>query len=597
MIFDKEKINYFKKAFLYLKKYSKLSFLVIIFAILSSFFEGFGIGTIIPLFQWLMDPSSLDFSSIPYGEAIELFLSQYEQSTVLISLVVFIFSMNTLKNIFTYLNTIIVNKISNYIKRDLQVDLFSAITKSGLSFFQSMRSGHLIGSISIYADNVSHFIFSLLNFIIVSSRIVIYIALLLLISWHFTIFVGIVGICILPVIRLVLVRIRRIGFRIAEHVSGIHSRMSEMFTNITLMKIFGTEELETKKFAEESHNLAHNYYMGSVYSNILNPFSEIVVMGLLLLIGVFLFLYGGATQKMLVPAIIAYIYVFSRLYTQINNFIRLLSTVYAYIEPFKKYENLLKQAKNGKIIFGDKKINKFSKGIEFEHVSFAYGERTVLQNLSLSIKKGNFVAFVGATGTGKSTIAHLISGLYVVNEGKISIDGENINDIDVYDWRKHIGYVSQDIMLFNDSIKNNIAYGVSDVSSKEIVNAAKAANIHEFIRTLPEGYDTNLGERGVRLSGGQRQRIAIARALVRKPDILILDEATSSLDVKVEKQIQEELRELFKGKTIIAIAHRLSTIVDADNIFVLHNGTILESGTHEKLIKQKGFYTQLYNLQ
>ncbi len=597
-LLSKEKIEYLKKTFFYLKKYKKLSFLVILFAFLSSLFEGFGLTTIIPLFQGLVSADLPHAISLPYWDVIQKYLVPEKRDGFIIVSFSFILLMVVLKNIFNYLNIITVNKTSNFVKRDLQIDLFNRIVGSHLKFFNSMKAGHLIGSISVYAENVSSFIFAFLSFAIVITRVLIYVMLLLLISWKTTIAIFIIGILIVPFVRFILIRIKNIWSRISKNVSTLHFRMTEMFNNIYLMKIFGTEDHEKKRFAKASTDLAWNHYTGAKYSNILAPTSEILVIILMVVVSVYALVIVKLEVALYVPLIITYMYVFSRLYKQINDATRLLSTLFSYIEPFKAYEKVLKQATDAVIENGDITLKQLKKEIIFEQVNFGYSKnRLVLSRVNFSIPKGKFTALVGPTGVGKTTIANLIAGLYFADKGNILVDGHNMKELDLDNWREKIGYVSQDIMIFNDTVSNNIRYGTFNASDEDVKKAAQAANLHEYIIDLKDGYDTILGERGIKLSGGQRQRLSIARAIIRQPEILILDEATSSLDVKIEKAIQEELITNFKDRTIIAIAHRLSTVINADNIVVLHEGKVVEQGNHHELLEKNGFYDSLYNLQ
>ncbi|MBQ3833952.1 MAG: ATP-binding cassette domain-containing protein [Elusimicrobia bacterium] len=245
-----------------------------------------------------------------------------------------------------------------------------------------------------------------------------------------------------------------------------------------------------------------------------------------------------------------------------------------------------------------KELNEFSKDIVYKNVVFSYEQdKTILKNVSLDIKKGQTVAFVGPSGSGKSTIANLILRFYDVNSGEILVDGTNIKNIQIKSLRDKIGTVSQDVFLFNNTIKYNISYGKLDATDEEIEAAAKAANAHKFISNLPEGYNTLIGERGMKLSGGEKQRIAIARAMLKNPPILVLDEATSALDSESEKLVQEAIENLMKNRTVILIAHRLATVRNADKIVVIDRGTIAETGTHTELLAKNGVYAKLCNMQ
>jgi len=588
---------YFKKAWYYLLRYKKMGVFVILTAFLSSFFEGFGIGTIVPLLQGLVGAGETTSENmpIPFVGGLIDGLNVSESATWIPWILVFLLFMVIMKDVFAYLNVIFVNKTSNFIKRDLQNDLFSAIVDADLSFFHEIKAGHLVGGIAVYAENVAQFIFSFLSFFIVITRLCLFFVLLLVLSWKTTGMILFAGLIVLPLARIVLIQIRRVGFRVAKNVSDMHFRMNDMFQNIALIKIFGTEKIEKERFAQTSHDLAMNGYRGSQFSNILAPFSEIIVVLILVSLGIVLSQTGIGVSSGSLVIVVTYIYVFSRLYTEVNNFVRLLSGVFAYIEPFREYEMILATARSKKRQQGEGIIKTFSKDITFQDVSFSYRkEEPVLSNVHFSIQKGTFVAFVGPTGAGKSTLANLIAGMYIPTSGSIHIDG--MQSLDLHAWRTHIGYVSQDVLILHDTVANNIRYGRQDATDADIKEAATMANIHDVIMALPNGYETILGDRGQTLSGGQRQRLSLARALIRKPDILLLDEATSSLDVAIEQDIQRIIFTQLKGTTVIAIAHRLSTIEHADKIIVLSEGRVQEEGTHAELIEKKGLYWHLQNI-
>jgi len=261
------------------------------------------------------------------------------------------------------------------------------------------------------------------------------------------------------------------------------------------------------------------------------------------------------------------------------------------VDKILKAENPIKERPDAR------HINEMKEGLEFSHISFSYGTHEVLHDVSLSIKKGETIALVGQSGSGKSTLVDLVPRFHDVQSGEILIDGQNIKDLAVKDLRSLIGNVNQEAILFNDSFYNNITFGVDNATMEEVIAAAKVANAHEFIMESENGYDTNIGDRGCKLSGGQRQRISIARAILKNPAILILDEATSALDTESERLVQEALERLMKTRTTIAIAHRLSTIKNADRIYVLYEGKIVECGKHEELLQKNGYYKRLNDMQ
>lgn len=594
-MFDKEKIRYIRKTINYLKRYKKWSLAVLAFSFLSSFFESFSLGTLVPLFQSITSQTGVPPVTIPI---VGNYLTTYQHHPYFIAYVLAgVFIMIILKNIFFYLNTITINKITNYIKRDLQTDLFNYLTNTSLAFFNSMKSSHLIGTISTFAESIAAFIFSFLNLFILIARLTLYTLLLLFISWKITVVLLLVGLLFLPILKLILTKIRQISLQNTSEISKLYFRLSEMFTNISLMKIFGTETYEKNRFKTTATNLAESSYYIAIFSNILSPLAEIVLMGMVCIGIVYLVLVQKMSLAPYFSLAIAYTYIFLRFFNQANAFLGLFSKIFQGIEPFRAYEKVVMKARRATLTEGIQKAE-FKQSIVLENVGFSYTEtRPVLTGLNFSISKGSFVAFVGSTGSGKTTIANLLMGLYIPTQGSILIDGIDLKELNTHEWRKKIGYVYQETALFNDSILNNIRYGSFDAPKEEVVRVAKIAQLHEFIAGLPEQYDTMIGERGVKLSGGQKQRLSIARALIHHPEILIFDEATSALDTETEKKVQEGIFTQLKDCTIIAIAHRLSTVQSADSIFVLRDGRIVEQGNHQTLLEKHGYYNHLYQLQ
>lgn len=588
---------YFKEIFKYLKKYHWLVILILSFSILSPFFESFSIGALIPLVQGLLlSTSGTDYiNNAPVlGKFLDfIYITVGENSLTRILMI--IFGMVVLKNVFFYFNSLAINKTSNLVRRDLQKKLFDHIIDASSAYFSSIKSSHLISAISVYADNVATLIFSFLNSIIIIIRLVLYGVLLFLIAWKISLSILLIGIILFPILLLIFKKIRRIGLETIKSVSQLYFRMSEMFQGISLMKIFSTEDYEKKRFEETSTLVANNYFNSAIYLGISSPLIEIIVILLLVVAISYYVLSNNGSLVGSFSYLVVYFFVFSKFFDQGNALLTLVSKIFQNFASFREYNNILRQAMAAKLPNGETQKSSFKRSIDFKNVDFTYGgEKNVLRNVSLSIAKGSFIALVGPTGCGKTTIANIITGLYLPNSGMVFIDGIEINKLDLRTWRKNIGFVSQDTVIFNGSIKENIKYGSFNATDEDVISAAKIAAIHDFIISLPDGYETQVGERGAKLSGGQRQRIALARVLLIRPSIIILDEATSSLDNETERIICDTLRLKIKDSTIISIAHRLTTIQDADTIFVLRGGEIIEKGNHESLMKDNSFYKYLY---
>jgi subfamily B ATP-binding cassette protein MsbA len=393
--------------------------------------------------------------------------------------------------------------------------------------------------------------------------------------------------------------IRRRAARTQEQLAGITSVIAETLGSIRIVKAFAMKAYEVKRFSSETQKYYKLMLRKDILRLVSSPVSEIVGASIAALL-----LWVGARDVLLAQSITS------------EDFIRFILLLFSLFGPMKNLSNVFNELQNG-LASADRvfsildvksditnapsalHIDSLKKDIVFKDVSFHYGNKDeeVLSNINLSIKSGEIIALVGPSGGGKSTLVDLMPRFYDTIKGSISIDNNNIKDIDITSLRSLMGIVTQETFLFNDTVKANISYGVESIGYDTIKAAAVAANAHDFIEKLPDGYDTVIGERGVSLSGGQRQRVAIARALVKNPPILILDEATSSLDTESEKKVQQAIEKLMRNRTVIVIAHRLSTVHNADKIIVLDKGKIVDQGSHQELINRDGIYKQLYNMQ
>ena len=504
------------------------------------------------------------------------------------------------KNIFLYIKNYLLRIVELSLVRDLRNRLYKHIQSLSLGYFNKQKTGSIT---SVVINDVEHLQIALgatfQKLFVEPINIITFVSLLFIISWK----LALIALIIIPLAGIAVIgigkSIRRKSRRTQKKVADIMQILSETLSSIRIVKAFVNEKSEVKKFSNESSNYFKLLLKRGRLDLIAGPITE--TFGVV--IGVILLWYGGSEvlmQRGLNP----------------EDFIRFILILFSILGPIKQMGNVNLRIQTGSAsaerifalldtpidIIEDAnplKLESFSKSIEFKDVSFEYSkdDGLVLDGLSFDIQKGSAVAIVGPSGAGKSTIADLIPRFYDVNNGKILIDGNNIKKLSISSLRKSMGIVTQEVILFNDTIKNNISYAQPNTDMESIVKACEAANALEFINNTPDGFDAIIGERGVKLSGGQKQRIAIARALLKNPPILILDEATSSLDTESEKKVQLAIEALLKNRTALIIAHRLSTVQSADKIIVIDSGKIVEVGNHNQLYEKDGLYRKLYDIQ
>ena len=499
--------------------------------------------------------------------------------------------------VLVYWNTVFSALISASIYKNIVDDIYIKIQKLDMEYFSSAKIGELMTKVVTDPNNINSVIKETFNMIPEIFKVVICFGLALSIDWKLTLGILIVAPVLITVVKKYSKKLKRSGKKRQEAMGVINSKLQESLSGIRVIKAFAMEQEEIRDFRIKNTKLKRIAIQTAKYNARSSAVSEalnyIMIAGLLLAGGYRVLRGHDFTPGDFVTIMGA----ISSMYTPIRRAITRFNEISVDIPSVGRVFEILEE--EPKIIDNENKIlfQYFSDNITFENVDFKYkdSEERILKNINLTVKKGETVAFVGNSGGGKSTLVNLIPRFFDVSSGVIKIDGVDIKDYDVKSLRKNIGIVPQETFLFSGTILQNIKYGKRDATFDEIKEAAKKANAHDFIENLEEGYNTEIGERGVKLSGGQKQRIAIARAILENPQILILDEATSALDNESEKLVQDALEKLMGNKTTFVIAHRLTTIENSDKIVVLQQGEIKEIGTHTELLEKNGLYRSLYN--
>jgi subfamily B ATP-binding cassette protein MsbA len=505
-----------------------------------------------------------------------------------------------LKNILTYLKSLVMAKLNLNVARDMRNALYDHTLKLPVTYYDHNKSGNIMSLIINDIQSINSSMTGTFDKLFVEPmRIIIFISLLFLINVNLTLAVFLIFPIMGILIGTIGKSVRRRSKKMLEYMAGLLSILQETITGVRAVKMFNMNTVESAKFAKENTNFIHHSYRSISIGAISSPITEclgVVVVIILLWYGGQQVLAGNGFDS--------------------EDFVRFLILLFSTFTPLKALTSINNTLQSGFAaaervfaVFDTKtellsaspelKTPAFNKEISFTDVKFTYpgSEALVLNGISFTMKKGAVVALVGSSGAGKSTILDLLPRFYDINEGCISIDNSNIKDIELTSLRNLFGIVSQETILFNDTVLNNIRYGLQNATEEQVKVAAEAANALEFIEKLPSGFDTLIGERGVMLSGGQRQRLSIARALLRNPPVLILDEATSALDTESERLVQNAINNLIENRTTLVVAHRLSTVRHADLILVLENGVIVEEGTHESLLLLNKRYKYFYDIQ
>lgn len=592
--------------------YKKYLILNVIFNILAAFLTLFSFAVIIPILEMLFKVKEGVYEYMTLGSAslkdvlfnnfyyyTQEAISMWGESMTLALLATTLVVMTGLKTGVTYLSLHYMVPLRNGVVRDIRNYIYNKIVTLPISFFTSERKGDVMARMSGDVAEIENSVMASLDMMFKNPIMIIAcLATMIFISWQLTIFVLI----LLPLAGLAMGKVgkklKRQSFEAQNQWGLLMSNIEETLGGLRIIKAFNAEEKVKNRFRSENEVLYKISNRVARRQSLAHPMSEFLgtlTIAIVLWFGGTLILDGYSSIN--AASFIYYMVIF---YSIINPAKDLSKAAYAIqkgLASMQRIDKILNAENPIKDPEKPVEIKDFKGEIKYNDVSFSYGEHQVLENISLDVPAGATVALVGQSGSGKSTMADLIPRFYDVNKGSITIDGVDIRNLGVHNLRSYMGNVNQEAILFNDTFYNNITFGVENATMEQVVEAAKIANAHEFIVESENGYDTNIGDRGCKLSGGQRQRLSIARAILKNPPVLILDEATSALDSHSEKLVQQALDRLMKDRTTIVIAHRLSTIRNADLICVLHEGKIVERGTHDELIALNGYYKKLVDMQ
>ena len=527
------------------------------------------------------------------------FKESYGEKSILIYVSLIIGASALLSNVFTYLSNVIMGYLRADVIKKIRDKVFENTTGLHLGFFAGERKGDIMSRMTNDIQEIEVTLISSIKvFFREPATIIVYLIYLFVSSTQLTlftlIFFPIMGFIISEIVK----RLKKKAILSQESLGRIVNLMDESFGGMRVIKAFNARSYINQLFQKETNNYQRINVSMARKNELASPTSQflgIVVVATLLVVGGNLVLNDSTDLE--AEGLLTYLIVFSQILNPAKSISQSISNIQRGIASAERIFKLIDEKPQIKNMESPSVLKDFKQSIEFDQVSFQYEQEIILKNIQLSIPKGKSIALVGSSGAGKSTLADLVPRFYDVSQGSIKIDGLDIKEVEVDSLRALMGIVTQESILFNDTVSKNIAFAMPNAKYEDIVSAAKIANAHDFIMELENGYETNIGERGGKLSGGQRQRLSIARAVMKNPPILILDEATSALDTKSEKLVQEALTNLMKNRTSIVIAHRLSTIQHADSIVVLDKGQIVEQGTHSELMTLEGTYHKLISMQ
>ncbi len=595
----------------YINPYWGMVVLTFVFNILSAIFSVLSMALMIPMLEiifqqesevttlmpWMMDTKAIVNNFYYYVTVVK---TTYGAGYALLYSGLFIAIGTAIKCGTAYLASYTSVGLRNNITRDIRVDIFNKITSLPIGFFNNERKGDIMQRATGDVAEVEASVMSSIDMFLKNPiLIIVYLVSMIIMSWQLTLFAFVM----LPIAGVVIGRVgkslKRKSMEGQNKMGELLGILEETISGLRIVKAFNAEKRINTRYYNEAEQYCDIAKRLSRRRDLAHPMSELlgtIVVILVVWVGGTLILSGDTTLS--VATFLAYLGIFYQIINPAKAFSQALYSIQKGMAAMERIDKILladdKIFENANGI----EIKHMSEGIEYKNVTFSYtGEIDVLKSVSLSIPKGKMYALVGQSGSGKSTFVDLLPRFWDIEKGEILIDGRNVKDYRLHDLRGLMGNVSQEAILFNDTIFNNIAFGVEHATQEEVEAAARVANAHEFITEQENGYQTVIGDRGSKLSGGQRQRISIARAVLRNPDILILDEATSALDTESERLVQDALEKLMKNRTSLVVAHRLSTIKNADQICVFHQGEIVEQGTHDELIAKNGYYRRLTEMQ
>ena len=599
----------------FVSPYKKYIGWAILLNILSAVFNVFSFTLLIPILDILFKTGENNkvYEYMEWGTAgfkdvainnFYYYVSQMIQdngpTTALIFLGLFLALMTLFKTSCYFASSAVMIPLRTGVVTDIRIMVYAKVMRLPMGFFSEERKGDIIARMSGDVGEVENSITSSLDMLIKSPiMIILYFITLIATSWKLTLFT----VLVLPAMGWLMGKVGRKLKRQSLEAQGkwsdTMSQLEETLGGLRIIKAFIAEDRMINRFTRCSNELRDAVNKVAMRQALAHPMSEFL--GTILIVSVLWFggaLILGHNSSLTAPTFIFYMVILYSVINPLKDFAKAGYNIPKGLASMERVDKILKAENNIKEIPNPKPLTGMNDRIEFKDISFSYdGKREVLKHVNLTVPKGKTVALVGQSGSGKSTLVDLLPRYHDVQGGDITIDGTSIKDVRIADLRSLIGNVNQEAILFNDTFFNNIAFGVENATMEQVIEAAKIANAHDFIMEKPEGYNTNIGDRGGKLSGGQRQRVSIARAILKNPPILILDEATSALDTESERLVQEALERLMKTRTTIAIAHRLSTIKNADEICVLYEGEIVERGRHEELLELDGYYKRLNDMQ